>query len=82
MQCRRARTVGEWSRIFEQREKEFLLRGASFHIVQMTSEEVDGQMIHTLQLVVMNANCEHGTELILDEGTKKRAEKLFFIMLF
>jgi hypothetical protein len=63
--------------IAELREKEILLRGAFFHIVRMESEENDGRMIHTLQLVVMNANRDHGTELALDEGSKQEQRNFF-----
>lgn len=64
-------------RIAELREKEILLRGAFFHIVHMESEEIEGRMIHTLQLVVMNTNRDHGTELALDEGSKQEQRNFF-----
>jgi hypothetical protein len=68
-------------RIAELREKEILLRGAFFHIVSMESEKVDDRMIHTLQLVLMNTNRDHGTELALDEGSKQKQRDFFRDMI-
>lgn len=68
-------------RIAELREKEILLRGAFFHIVRMDSEEKDGSTTHTMQLVAMNANRDHGTELALDEGAKQEQRNFFRDMI-
>lgn len=68
-------------KIAELREKEILLRGAFFHIVHMASEEKDGCIIHTLELVAMNANRDHGTELALDEGAKQEQRNFFRDMI-
>jgi hypothetical protein len=38
-------------------------------------------MIHTLQLVVMNTNRDHGTELALDEGSKQEQRNFFRDMI-
>lgn len=59
------------------RQQEILLRGAPFHIVRMESREVDGVTCHTLQLVMMNANRDHGTQLALDDGAKA-AQRIFY----
>lgn len=68
-------------KISEQREKEILLRGAFFHIVSMESDESDGRMIHTLHLVMMNTNRDHGTELALDDGAKQEQRNFFRDMI-
>jgi hypothetical protein len=62
-------------------EREVLLRGAFFHIVNMESRESEGKMIHTLQLVAMNTNRDHGTELALDEGAKQEQRNFFRNMI-
>lgn len=49
-------------------EKEILLKGAFFHIIKMDCKEVDGRMIHKVEMAMLNANREHGTELALHEG--------------
>jgi len=62
-------------------EREVLLRGAFFHIVHMDSRESEGKVIHTLQLVAMNTNRDHGTELALDEGAKQEQRNFFRNMI-
>jgi hypothetical protein len=55
-------------RISEFGEQEVLLRGAFFHIVSMRSETSRGRKTHTIEMMMLNANRDHGTELSLNEG--------------
>jgi len=65
------------ARVAELAEKEILLRGPFFHIIQTKSEEIDGRMIHNLQVVMLNVNRDHGTEHSLNEGPKKEQREFF-----
>jgi len=65
------------ARAAELAEKEILLRGPFFHIIQTKSEEIDGRMIHKLQVVMLNVNRDHGTEHSLNEGPKKDQREFF-----
>jgi len=57
-------------------EKEILLKGAFFHI-KMDSKEVDGRMTHKVGMTMLNANRDHGTELVLREGAKQVQRNFF-----
>jgi hypothetical protein len=58
-------------------EKEILLKGAFFHIIKMDSKEVDGRMTHKVEMTMLNANRDHGTELVLREGAKQVQRNFF-----
>jgi hypothetical protein len=65
------------SRISEFNEKEVLLRGPFFHVIRMHSETQGEQQVHHLELVMLNSNRDHGTELGSYEG-EKAMERGFF----
>lgn len=51
-------------------EKEVLLRGAFFHVINMQHQSVDGRDIYSLVVVMINANRDHTTESSSDQGSK------------
>lgn len=58
-------------------EKEVLLRGAFFQIINMQSDEVKGYTVHKLEVAMMNANRDHVTELGSNEGVKELQREFF-----
>jgi len=58
-------------------EKEILLRGPFFHLLSITSEEVDGRPYEKLVVVMMNANRDHGMEHASDTGAKEKQRQCF-----
>ncbi|KAL9071332.1 MAG: hypothetical protein Q9157_005511 [Trypethelium eluteriae] len=58
-------------------EQEILLRGAFFHIISMRSETVGSRQAHTIEIMMLNTNRDHGTELSLNEGDKKEQRDFF-----
>lgn len=59
-------------------EKEILLRGPFFHIIHMASELGDDKrIIHKLEVVMLNSNRDHGTELGSNEGEKGQQRAFF-----
>jgi hypothetical protein len=65
------------ARISEYSEKEVLLRGPFFHVIRMRSESCGEQHIHHLELVMLNTNRDHGTELGSNEGEKGIQRRFF-----
>ncbi|KAI1177869.1 hypothetical protein F4777DRAFT_587078 [Nemania sp. FL0916] len=58
-------------------EKEILLRGPFFHMISMTSEEINGRQCEKLVVVMMNANRDHGMEHASDTGEKEKQRQCF-----
>ncbi|KAJ2989686.1 hypothetical protein NUW58_g3341 [Xylaria curta] len=58
-------------------EKEILLRGPFFHMISMTSGEINGRPCEKLVVVMMNANRDHGMEHASDQGAKERQRQCF-----
>lgn len=58
-------------------EKEILLRGIFFQLLRMTTEQINGHVVHKLELVMSNANRDHTTELGSNEGDKKKQRDAF-----
>jgi hypothetical protein len=58
-------------------EKEILLRGPFFHIISMTSAEINGRPCEKVVVVMMNANRDHGMEHASDTGAKERQRQCF-----
>ena len=59
-------------------EKEILLRGPLFHIVGMKKEAGGEQDVYHFEVVMLNANRDHGTELGSNSGEKAR-QRAFFL---
>jgi hypothetical protein len=58
-------------------ERVILLRGAWFHIVRMETRKHDENTIHIAEVVMLNTNRDHGTELALHVGDKLVQRKYF-----
>ncbi|KAL9083865.1 MAG: hypothetical protein Q9165_008335 [Trypethelium subeluteriae] len=58
-------------------EQEILLRGAFFHIISMRSETAGSRQTHTIEIMMLNTNRDHGTELSANEGDKKEQRDFF-----
>lgn len=58
-------------------EKEILLRGAFFQMLGMRLEEVDGREVHKLEVMMINANRDHTTELGSNEYEKRKQRDAF-----
>ncbi|KAI3320735.1 hypothetical protein HD806DRAFT_228758 [Xylariaceae sp. AK1471] len=58
-------------------EKEILLRGPFFHIISMTSGEINGRPCEKLVVVMMNSNRDHGMEHASDTGEKEKQRQCF-----
>lgn len=58
-------------------EKEILLRGAFFHIINMQHQMVNGRDIYSLVVVMINANRDHTTESSSDQGQKAEQRRAF-----
>ena len=58
-------------------EKEILLRGAFFHLLDKTTATVNGHEVVRLTMVMMNANRDHTTEKASNEGEKLKQRKSF-----
>jgi hypothetical protein len=56
-------------------EKEILLRGAFFHIVRMTTEQVGDNTVHKLEMVMLNTNRDHGSELAENKNDKEEQRR-------
>ena len=52
-------------------EKEILLRGVSFQLLRLTTEVIGGNDVDLLEVVMINANRDHTTELGSNEHEKK-----------
>ncbi|KAI9651883.1 MAG: hypothetical protein M1829_002119 [Trizodia sp. TS-e1964] len=65
------------ARITDYGEREILLRGAFFHIVRMESKKLESQMVHIVEMVMLNPSRDHGTELASHED-KKRIQRGYF----
>lgn len=64
-------------RISEFGEQEILLRGPFFHIISMETGERAGKPLHTIVMMMMNSNRDHGTELSSNEGVKGEQRQMF-----
>ncbi|KAI7202686.1 hypothetical protein KC316_g1632 [Hortaea werneckii] len=53
-----------------QHEREVLLRGPFFQMLRMTTEDREVDRVHTCELLMLNFNRDHGTELGSNEGAK------------
>jgi len=62
-------------------EKEILLRGPMFHVVGMTTEILQDKHIYHYEVVMLNVNRDHGTELGINEGAKKEQRDFFRSMV-
>ncbi|KAI6843189.1 hypothetical protein KC332_g1342 [Hortaea werneckii] len=51
-------------------EREVLLRGPFFQMLRMTTEDRGFDRVHTCELLMLNSNRDHGTELGSNEGAK------------
>lgn len=51
-------------------EQEVLLRGAFFQILRMYEEQAGDHTVHVAEMVMLNANRDHGSELAEDGGEK------------
>lgn len=69
------------ARISEFAEQEILLRGAFFHIISMRTEATGARRTHIIEMMMLNANRDHGTELSLNEGEKQTQRELFAKMV-
>lgn len=58
-------------------EKEILLRGAFFQMINMKKQVINGRDVHKLILVMINANRDHVTELGSNIGDKKMQRDCF-----
>jgi hypothetical protein len=58
------------ARVAEFGEREILLRGAWFHIVNMESKMEQNKWVHTVEMVMLNTNRDHITELAMHVGEK------------
>lgn len=58
-------------------EKEVLLRGAFFQLIDMKKKVIDGHEVVKLVLVMMNSNRDHTTEQASNEGEKEKQREAF-----
>lgn len=58
-------------------EQEVLLRGAFFQIVRINEEQVGEHTVWVIEMVVLNANRDHGSELAENHGEKAEQRKHF-----
>lgn len=58
-------------------EQEVLLRGPLFQILRMYEEKARDQTVCVVEMVMLNANRDHGTELAHDDGEKAQQRKHF-----
>lgn len=58
-------------------EQEVLLRGAFFQVLRIYEEQAGDHTIHVAEMVMLNANQYHGSELAEDGGEKDAQRKHF-----
>lgn len=58
-------------------EQEVLLRGAFFHILRIYEEKVGDHTVSVAEMVMLNANRDHGSELAGNHGEKGQQRKHF-----
>lgn len=58
-------------------EQEVLLRGPFFQILRMYEEQAGEHQVHVAEMVMLNANRDHGTELAEHHGEKELQRKHF-----
>ena len=61
-------------------EQEILLRGPMFHLLNMYEEEAGDGLIHVVEMVMLNANRDHATELAHHTGENKEQRIQFGLM--
>ncbi|KAF1828906.1 hypothetical protein BDW02DRAFT_198416 [Decorospora gaudefroyi] len=65
------------ARVSRYGEKEVLLRGSFFHLIDMRSETLEGQDVVRLILLMINANRDHTSEQSSNLNEKARQRKTF-----
>ena len=58
-------------------EQEVLLRGAFFQILRIYQEQAGEHKVHVIEMVMLNANRDHGSELAENHGEKHGQRKHF-----
>lgn len=62
-------------------EQEILLRGPIFQIIREYREAAGEHEVHVVEMVMLNANRDHGTELAQNDGDKATQRRCFGMMI-